>query len=124
MKTYFQRTVLALMICALASATAFADKIRKAQLTMSTDVTVNGTLVKAGAYEFRFNEQSGELTILKNGSVKAKTAARLETQTEKASNTAIVTRKTGNVSELIGLKFGGSTQHVVVTSSATSVNGS
>lgn len=122
MKTYLQRTVLALMVCALASATAFADKIRKAQLTMSTDVTVNGTLVKAGAYEFRFNDESGELTILKNGSVKAKTAAKLETQTEKASNTAIVTRKSGNVSELIGLTFSGSAQKVVVTPGATSRN--
>ena len=122
MKTYFQRTVLALMVCALASATAFADKIRKAQLTMSTDVTVNGTLVKAGAYEFRFNDESGELTILKNGSVKAKTAAKLETQSEKASNTTIVTRKSGDVSELIGLTFSGSAQKVVVTSSATSRN--
>ena len=122
MKTYFQRTVLALMVCALASATAFADKIRKAQLTMSTDVTVNGTLVKAGAYEFRFNDESGELTILKNGSVKAKTAAKLETQSEKASNTTIVTRKSGDVAELIGLTFGGSAQKVVVTPSATSRN--
>jgi hypothetical protein len=122
MKTYLQRTVLALMVCALASATAFADKIRKAQLTMSTDVMVNGTLVKKGAYEFRFNEESGELSILKNGNVKAKTAAKLETQSEKASNTAIVTRKSGDVSELIGLTFGGSAQKVVVTPGATSRN--
>ena len=34
---------------------------------------VNGTLVKAGDYEVKFDQSTGELSVIKNGKVKAKT---------------------------------------------------
>lgn len=123
MKNYFQHTLVALIICALAAVTAFAAKVKKAHLTLPSDVMVNGTLVKAGEYDFRFNEETGELAILKNGTVKAKTTARFEARSDKARETVLRTREAGNVLELISLTFNGSTQDVVVTSSGTTLTG-
>jgi len=115
--------LIALIVCALAAVTAFADKTKKEHVTLVSDVMVNGTLVKAGEYDVRFNEETGELAILKDGKVKAKTSARLEVRNEKAKNTSIRTRTVGNMSELISITFGGSTQDVVLSASGGAVTG-
>jgi len=86
-------------------------------------VMVNGTLVKAGDYQVKFNEQTGELTILKDGKVKAKTTAQLQTRSEKAKDTAVRTSAKGGVDELIGISFGGSNQDLVVGASRGAVTG-
>ncbi len=113
---YLQRTLIALIVCALAALTAFADKVKKERITLASDITVNGTLLKAGDYDLRFNEQTSQLAILKDGKVKATTTARLETRSEKAGNTEIRTRTVGNMEELVGVTFGGDKQELVVTS--------
>ena len=116
MKSYLQRMLVALAILALGAVAVFAEKNKNASLTLAQDVMVNGTLLKAGDYEFKFNEKTNELSILKNGKVKAKTTARLETRNEKAKNSSVRTRSAGSVTEIIGLTFGGSNQEVVVGS--------
>jgi hypothetical protein len=116
MKSYLQRMLIALTILALGAVAVFAEKNKNARLTLAQDVMVNGTLVKAGDYEFKFNEKTNELSILKDGKVKAKTTARLETRNEKAKNTSVRTRSAGSTTEIIGLTFGGSNQEVVVGS--------
>src|ERR671915_83687 len=108
MKTYLFRSFVAVIVLALATVTAFADKVKKVQLTLADDVMVSGTLVKAGTYDFRFTEDTGELAILKNGKVKAKTTARVEQRNDKARDTTVLLRGAGKVSELTGLRFGGS----------------
>lgn len=118
MKQYLVRSFVALIVCALATATAFADKVKRTQLTIADDIMVSGTLIKAGTYEFRFNHDTGEVSILKEGKVKAKTTARLEERSEKSRYSGIRTRKNGNVTEFTGLIFGGSNQEVVVTTPA------
>jgi len=116
MKKALQHTFAALMICAIAAVTAFADNNKSGKLHLTKDVTVNGTLLKAGEYNFKFDEKTNELTILKGGKVKAKTAARLETRNEKAKITSILLNQNGNAVELVALRFGGSNQEVVVSS--------
>jgi len=123
MKKYFQRTLATLMVCAIA-ATTFAEKVRKEHVTLTSDVVVNGTLVKAGEYDIRFDEKAGELSILKNGKVKAKTSAHLQARDDKAKSTALKTRENGKMSELIAVTFGGSSQDVIVTSGGGAVTGS
>ena len=123
MKSYLKSMLVALAICALGAGAASADSGKNARLTLSSDVMVNGTLLKAGDYEFKFNEKTNEITILKDGKVKAKTSARLETRSDKANYTAIRTRGDGDAKEFIGLTFSGSKQEVVVTSGGgSSVN--
>ncbi|MDX6498016.1 MAG: hypothetical protein QOG23_1276 [Blastocatellia bacterium] len=126
MKVFLKGTLAALMICALASIAVFAaakDKVKTETVTFTSDVMVNGTLVKAGDYQVRFNEQTGELAILKSGKVKAKTTAQLQSRSEKAKNTSVRTLDKGGVAELIGVSFGGSNQDVVVGASSGAVTG-
>src|SRR6266853_4282883 len=121
MKSFLKSTFAALMICALASIAISAgtkdkakDKVKTQDVTFTSDVMVNGTLVKAGDYQVKFNEQTGELAILKDGKVKAKTTAQLQSRSDKAKNTSLRTLDKGGVAELIGFSFGGSKQDLVV----------
>jgi len=125
MKIFLKSTFAALMICALASIAAAAgkDKVRTETVTFASDIMVNGTLVKAGSYQIKFNEQTGELSILKNGKVKAKTTAQLQARNEKARDTAVKTLDKGGVAELIGFSFGGSKQDLVVGAGSGAVSG-
>ncbi len=124
MKVFLKSTFAALMICALASVAAAAkDKVKTESVTFAQDIMVNGTLVKAGDYQIKFNEQTGELSILKDGKVKAKTTAQLQSRSEKAKNTSVRTLKKGGTAELIGITFGGSTQDVVIGASSGAVTG-
>jgi hypothetical protein len=126
MKRLLKSTLMALMICALASIAVFGaakDKVKTETVTFTSDVMVNGTLLKAGDYQVKFNEQTGELAILKDGRVKAKTTAQLQSRSEKAKNTAVRTLSKDGVAELIGFSFGGSNQDVVVGASSGAVTG-
>jgi hypothetical protein len=113
MKTFFA----ALIVGALASFSVLAGdkgKVEKKMITFPEDVMVNGTLIKAGDYEVKFDETSNELSIIKNGKVEAKTQAHVETRSEKAKNTALrILDKNGNT-ELIGVTFSGSDRDVMV----------
>jgi hypothetical protein len=126
MKVFLKSTLAALMICALASITVFAaakDKVKTESVTFTQDIMVNGTLVKAGDYQVKFNEQTGELSILKDGKVKAKTTAQIQSRSEKAKNTSVRTLEKGGTAELIGVTFGGSTRDLVVGGSSGAVTG-
>ena len=126
MKVFLKSTFAALLICALASISVLAapkDKVTTKSVTFTEDVMVNGTLVKAGDYQVKFNEQTGELAIIKNGKVKAKTTAHIQARSEKARNSSVRTLDKGSVAELIGFTFGGSTQDVVVGTSGGTVTG-
>jgi hypothetical protein len=124
MKVFLKSTFAALMICALASiAVAAKDKVKTESVTFAQDIMVNGTLVKAGEYQVKFNEQTGELSILKNGKVKAKTTAQLQSRTEKARNTSVRTLEKGGTAELIAITFSGSNQDLVLGASSGAVTG-
>ena len=126
MKVFLKNTFVALLICALASIAVVStakDKVKGETVTFTEDTMVNGTLVKAGEYQVKFNEQTGELSILKDGKVKAKTTAQLQSRSDKAKNTAVRTLDKGGVAELIGFSFGGSKQDLVVGAGSGAVSG-
>jgi len=126
MKVFLRTFMLALLIGALASISALAEgkgKIKTETVTLASNVTVNGTLLKAGVYQLKFNEETNELSILKDGKVKVKTTAHFAPRTDKARNSAVRTLENGNVSELIGFTFGGSKQDLVVGNSGGAVTG-
>jgi hypothetical protein len=124
MKTFFA----VLIVGALASFSVLAGdkgdkgKVEKKTITFPEDVMVNGTLVKAGDYEVKFDESTNELSIMRGGEVKAKTAAHVEARSAKAKNTALRTIEKGGTTELLGVTFGGSTRDVMVGASG-STNG-
>src|SRR5258708_24070491 len=126
MKVFLKNIFVALLICALVSiavVTTAKDKVKAETVTFTEDTMVNGTLVKAGEYQIKFNEQTGELSILKDGKVKAKTTAQLQSRSDKAKNTAVRTLDKGSVAELIGFSFGGSKQDLVVGAGSGAVSG-
>ena len=118
MKRFMNGIFLALVIGAIASISAFGgdkSKGEKKNVTFPEDVTVNGTMIKAGDYQVQFDETTGELAILKDGKVKAKTAAHVEPRSTKAKDTAVRTRDEGGMAQLIGLTFSGSSEDVIVS---------
>jgi hypothetical protein len=117
MKRFMKAIFVALVITALASISAMAGdkgKVEKKMVTFTEDTMVNGTLIKAGEYEVKFDDSTGELSVIKNGKVKAKTVAHYEARSGKAKDTALRTIEAGGNVELKGITFGGSDQDVIV----------
>jgi len=122
MKRFMKAFFAALIVSALASFSVLAGdkgKVEKKMITFPEDVMVNGTLVKAGDYEVKFDDSTNELSIIQNGKVKAKTPAHVEARSEKAKNTALRTADKGGNTELIGVTFGGSDRDVMVGASGS-----
>ena len=117
MKRFMKMSLVALAITALASISAIAGdkaKVEKKTVTFTEDTMVNGTLVKKGDYEVKFDDSTGELSVIKDGKVKAKTTAHYEARSDKAKSTALRTVDAGGNVELKGITFGGSDQDVIV----------
>jgi len=122
MKRFMKSFLVALIVGALASFSVLAGdkgKVEKKTITFPEDVMVNGTLVKAGDYDVKFDESSNELSVVKNGKVIAKTPVHLEQRSEKARDTALRTIEKGGATELLGVTFGGWDRDVMVGSSGS-----
>jgi len=110
------------MVGALMSVAAFA-KTQKHRVTFDNDIKVNGTLVKKGTYEIKFDEESGQLSINKNGKTVAQTMAKVETRAKKANGFQLRSVGEGDQTELVGLTFSGSDKDVVVTGGGATTTG-
>lgn len=123
MKSIVNRIVVVVMIGALASVAAFA-KTHKQRVTFENDIKVNGTVVKKGTYEVKFDDATGQLSINKNGKVVAQTMAKLEARAKKANGFQLRSVGNGDQTELVGFTFGGSDKDVVITNSGATTTGS
>ena len=123
MKSIVNRIVVVIMVGALASVAAFA-KTHKHRVTFENDIKVNGTLVKKGSYDVKFDDASGQLSIIKNGKTVAQTMAKLEARAKKANGFQLRSVGTGDETELTGLTFGGSDKDVVITNGGATTTGS
>lgn len=122
MKSLVNRVVAVLVLVTLASVVSFA-KEKKEWVTLPDQVKVSGTLVKQGDYELVFNEETGELSIMKGRTVVAKTSARLEKRDKKARSTEVRSSGTGDDVALLSVTFAGSDQSIVVTGNSGSTTG-
>jgi hypothetical protein len=123
MKSIVNRIVVLLVVGALTSVAAFA-KVQKHQVTFENDTKVNGTVVKKGTYDLKFDDQSGQLSISKNGKVVVQAMAKLEPREKKAADFQMRSSTAGDVAQLIGVTFGGSTSDVVISNNGASTSGS
>jgi hypothetical protein len=114
MKSIVNRIVVVVMVAALASVAAFA-KTHKHTVTFDNDIKVNGTLVKKGTYEVKFDDETGQLSINKNGKTVAQTMAKLEQRDKKANGFQVRSIGEGEQAVLVGVTFSGSDKDVVVT---------
>jgi hypothetical protein len=123
MKSIVSKMAAVLMVGALTSVVAFA-KVHKQKVTFENDIKVNDTLVKKGTYDLKFDDESGQLSIVKNGKVVAQAMGKVEQREKKASDFQLRSTGNGGDQQLTGVTFGGSDKDVVITSSGASSTGS
>jgi len=122
MKSIVSKVAAVVMVGALTSVVAFA-KVHKEKVTFDSDIKVNGTVVKKGTYDLKFDDESGQLSITKNGKVVAQAMAKAEQREKKANDFQLRSTTNGDETNLIGVTFNGSDKNVVITSSGSSTTG-
>ena len=123
MKSIVTRMLVVLMVCALTSVVALA-KVQKQKVTFESDIKVNGTVVKKGTYEVKFDDQSGQFSILKNGKIVVETTAKTEQRAKKANDFQLRSTVNGNETQLVGVTFGGSDKDILISNNGASTSGS
>jgi hypothetical protein len=122
MKSFARYLFTGLLLLTLTGVVALG-KTKRELVTFDSDITVNGTVVKAGTYDLRFDEQTGSLEILKGSKVVATTATHVEKRDKKARGTEIHTISNGNVDQLVSVAFSGKEENIVVGPSSQSTTG-
>ncbi|HJT28364.1 MAG TPA: hypothetical protein VJ784_13215 [Pyrinomonadaceae bacterium] len=122
MKSIVSKVAAVVMVGALTSVVAFA-KVHKEKVTFDSDIKVNGTVVKKGTYDLKFDDESGQLSITKNGKVVAQAMAKAEQREKKANDFQLRSTTDNGETNLIGVTFNGSDKNVVITSSGSSTTG-
>jgi hypothetical protein len=79
--------------------------------------------VKKGSYDVKFDEETGQLSIIKNGKVIVETATRTETRAKKANDFVVRSITNGNEVQLAGVTFGGSDKDIVIANNGASTSG-
>jgi hypothetical protein len=123
MKSMVNRIVAVLMVGALTGMVAFA-KVHKHKVTFESDMKVNGTVVKKGTYDVKFDDESGQLTIAKNGKTVASAMAKVAQREKKANDFQLRSTVNGDETQLTGVTFNGSDKDIVITNSGASTTGS
>ncbi|HSE16744.1 MAG TPA: hypothetical protein VLB46_06800 [Pyrinomonadaceae bacterium] len=122
MKSIVSRMVAVVLVGALTGVVALA-KVHKQKVTFESDMTVNGTVVKKGTYDVKFDDETGQLSITKNGKTVAQAMAKLEQRDKKANDFQLRSTVNGEQTQLTGVTFGGSDKDVVITSGGSSTTG-
>lgn len=122
MKSIVNRIMVVVMVGALTSVAAFA-KTHKERVTFDNDIKVNGTVVEKGSYDLKFDDETGQLSIIKNGKVVVETMTKLEARSKKAKGFQLRAVGDGEATQLVGVTFGGSDKDVVITSGGATTTG-
>jgi len=122
MKSMVSKIVAVLMVGALTGVVAFA-KVHKQKVTFENDIKVNGTLVKKGTYDVKFDDETGQLAIVKNGKTVAQAMAKLEQREKKANDFQLRSVSNGDELQLTGFTFGGSDKDVVISNTGSTSSG-
>ena len=122
MKSIVSKVMAVLMVGALTGVVALA-KVHKEKVTFDNDIKVNGTVVKKGTYDVKFDDESGQLSITKNGKTVAQATAKLEQREKKANDFQLRSTVNGDETNLTGITFGGSDKNIVITSGGSSTTG-
>jgi hypothetical protein len=104
----------------MASLTALAATTTR-QVTFSRVVTVNGTPVKAGTYKVKFDDTTGEFTILDGKKVVAKATARLE-KLEADTQSSYSMKAEGENSVLVSIVMNSRNRAVIVNDAVITNN--
>ena len=122
MKSIVNRMLVVVLVGALTGVVALA-KVHKEKVTFENDIKVNGTLVKKGTYEVKFDDATGQLSVIKQGKVIAEAMTRTEQRSKKAVDFQVRSTTSGNELQLVGITFGGSDKDIMIANSGTSTSG-
>ena len=122
MKSMVNRMVVVLMVGALTGVVAFA-KVSKQRVTFENDVKVNGTVVKKGNYEVKFDDETGQLTISKNGKTVVQAMAKVQPREKKSNDFQLRSTVNGDETQLTGVTFVGYDKDIVITNSGSTTTG-
>jgi hypothetical protein len=111
------------MVGALTSVVALA-KVQKHKVTFEKDLKVNNTVVKKGTYDVKFDDQTGQFSVVKGNKVVVQTTARLDPRGKKANDFLIRSSGEGTEAQLVGVTFGGSDKDVVISNNGAGISGS
>ena len=123
MKSIVNRVIVVLMVGALTSVVALA-KVHKQKVTFENDIKVNSTVVEKGTYDLKFDDATGQLSIVKNGKTIAQAMTKLEPRAKKAADFQLRSTGSGADSQLLGVTFDGWDKDVVITNNGASTSGS
>jgi hypothetical protein len=119
MKSLIKQIGIGFVIASLTAVSAFA-KTRTESITLTTNTTVNGTLVKKGTYQLKFDDEKGELSIVKDGKLIAHAGTTTEKRDGKARMFELRLTGTGEEQQLVGIAFAGAEQNIVLNGSSAS----
>jgi hypothetical protein len=111
--------MMALLIASLASVAVFA-KAKKETVTFPTNIKVNGTLVNKGVYDVKFDDKTGELSIVKNNKVIARASASAAKRERKARGFGFKSTGSGDELQLTAVTFAGADHDLVISGSQAS----
>ena len=123
MKSIVNRMLVVMLVGALTGVVALA-KVHKEKVTFENDIKVNGTLVKKGTYDVKFDDATGQLSLSKQGKVIAEAMTRTEQRAKKAVDFQVRSSTSGNETQLVGVTFGGSDKDIMIANSGASTSGS
>ena len=119
MKTLLNRIAFTLLITVLASVSVF-PKSKKETVKFPTNIKVNGTLVSKGVYDLKFDDKTGELSIMRGSKVIARATTGTAKRDRKAQTLEIRSTGSGDEAQLISIAFSGSDQNLVINASQAS----
>lgn len=122
MKSMVSKMMAVLMVGALTGVVALA-KVHKQKVTFENDIKVNNTLVKKGTYDLKFNDETGQVEIVKNGKTVAQATTRFQQRDKKANDFQMRSTGSGDELQLTGFTLGGSDKDVMITSGGSSTTG-
>ena len=122
MKSIVNRMLVVMLVGALTGVVALA-KVHKEKVTFENDIKVNGTLVKKGTYDVKFDDESGQLSLTRHGKVVAEAMARTEQRAKKAGDFQVRSTTSGNETLLVGVTFGGSDKDILIANNGASTSG-
>lgn len=120
MKKSVMYMIAALMMVGSISLTGLAQgKKKSVDVTLSSDVMVNNTLVRKGDYRAKVDFETGEMTLIDKGNVIATVKGQVVEREMKSRHTAISLKDVDGGRKLVGLMVQGEKRALVLNDFST-----
>lgn len=115
MKKLFVYFAVALVAAGSISYSTYAQSNKRSvDVSISSDVMLDNTLVRKGDYRARVDFETGELTLMNNGDVIATVKGQVVEREMKSRYTAVSLRDTGSGRKMVGLMLAGDKRTLVL----------